>query len=112
MSRPLSAIEPRPKEGGATYSGRHRLFRTVWSVVWNVLGVWTPVPLHAWRRLLARIFGARIHRTATICPVVRGWNPPNLTLGMFGTLGVGVHCYAMAPITLADFAIDTMKAFT
>lgn len=110
MTGPLPATQTRPKEGGATYSLRHRTFRAAWGVVWLMFGIWTPAPLHGWRRLLVNAFGARLHKTAKIYPGVRIWYPPHLTMGRFATLGPGVICYAMAPITLEDHALVSQRA--
>jgi putative colanic acid biosynthesis acetyltransferase WcaF len=75
-----------------------------------MFGIWTPVPLHGWRRGLVRLFGARIDRTAKIYPGVRIWYPPNLTMGRFATLGPNVTCYAMAAVTLHDYALVSQRA--
>ena len=65
MSDILDAAFTNPREGGATFSLRHRVFRGVWNMVWGGLGIWTPTPLHAWRRWLACLFGAQIDTTAS-----------------------------------------------
>lgn len=110
MTGPLPAAQTCPKEGGATYSLRHRMFRAAWGVVWFLFGIWTPAPLHGWRRLLVNAFGARLDKTAKIYPGVRIWYPPHLTMGRFATLGPGVICYAMAPIILEDHALVSQRA--
>ncbi len=79
-------------------------------MVWGGLGIWTPTPLHAWRRWLACLFGAQIDTTAKIYPGVRIWYPPNLTMERFATLGPGVNCYAMAPIQLEAYALVSQDA--
>lgn len=110
MTDVLDASTTSPREGGATYSLRHRLFRAAWGVVWYSLGIWTPVPLHRWRWMLAVSFGARLDRAAKIYPGVKIWYPPNLAMGRFATLGPNVNCYSMALIELKDYALVSQGA--
>lgn len=110
MTGPLLAIVTNPKEGGATFSLRHRLFRALWGLVWSSLGIWTPTPMHGWRRTLVGAFGAQLDRTAKIYPGVKIWYPPNLIMGRFATLGPGVNCYSMAKIELGEYALVSQRA--
>lgn len=100
-----------PRQGGATFSMGHRVFRAVWLIVWSVLGVWTPRPFFGWRRFLAGAFGARLAPTARIYPGVRIWYPPNLVMGEHACMADEVNCYCMAPIRLDDFALVSQGAF-
>jgi putative colanic acid biosynthesis acetyltransferase WcaF len=58
MSQPLDAISNRPLEGGASFSLGNRLARVVWGIGWLALARFTPPPLHGWRRLVLKAFGA------------------------------------------------------
>lgn len=106
----LDASKAKSMEGGASFPLAHRLLRMAWGVAWTVLAAWTPVPLHGWRRLLLRAFGARIDPTARIYPDVRIWYPPNLTMGPYSTLGPRSDCYCMASVTLAPYALVSQGA--
>lgn len=101
---------PSPKFGGATYSLRHRIERAVWNIVWLLLGIWTPAPLHAWRRFLVALFGGKIARTARIYPGVRIWYPPNLEMHEHACLGPGVICYSMDTVVIEQFALVSQRA--
>lgn len=90
--------------GGAYFSLKHRAFRAVWNVVWLLGAAWTPPPLHAWRRLLLRMFGAKIGRKTRIYGSARIWYPPNLEMGDYSVLGWKVNCYSQGKIILEDFA--------
>ena len=105
MTGILEADQTHPMQGGATFSLRHRLFRLVWAFVWGTIGVWTPTPMHGWRRFLVALFGARLATTAKIYPGVRIWYPPNLVMAEYSTMGRGVNCYCMAQITLEPYAL-------
>jgi putative colanic acid biosynthesis acetyltransferase WcaF len=106
----LDARAHRPTEGGPSFSLGHRIYRFFWSATWLLLAAWTPVPLHGWRRLLLRSFGARIDRTANVYPSARIWSPVNLTLEAYACLGPRVNCYSMAPITLGRYALASQGA--
>lgn len=79
---------------------RIRSRRLVWSLVWLFLYRPSPRPFHAWRRLLLRLFGARIARNAVPYAGARVWAPWNLTMEEYSCLSDGVDCYCVAPITL------------
>lgn len=106
----LDASTTNPMEGGASFSFGHRLLRAAWGLVWGGLGSWTPPPLHGWRRMLLRLFGADIHPTARVYPGAKVWYPPNLKMGRYATLGRSSDCYCMALITLEDFALVSQGA--
>lgn len=110
MSDILDADHTNPREGGPSFSLRHRLFRVLWCLTWGVAGSWTPTPLHGWRRALVRCFGGRIDPTAKIYPGVKIWHPGNLEMGAYATLGRGVNCYAMALIRLEPYALVSQGA--
>lgn len=105
-------LETRGGDGLARVSFplRHRLFRAAWRVTWLLLAAWTPPPLHGWRRLLLRAFGARVGRGARIHGSAEVWYPPNLTLGENAVIGWRVDVYCQAPITLGDGAIVSQYA--
>jgi putative colanic acid biosynthesis acetyltransferase WcaF len=90
--------------GGAYFSISHRIFRAVWNMTWLLLASWTPPPLHAWRRFLLRLFGAKIGRGTRIYGSARIWYPPNLTMGDYSVLGWRVDCYSQGKIVLEEYA--------
>jgi putative colanic acid biosynthesis acetyltransferase WcaF len=106
----LDARLTNPREGGATFPFSHRIERFWWSLIWNALGIWTPAPFHAWRRLLAQLFGATIDKTAKIYPGVEIWYPRNLEMGPYSCLGPNVLCYSMDRIVLDAYALVSQRA--
>lgn len=107
---PLDARNTRPLEGGASFALSHRTFRAVWTVAWILLARWTPPPLHPWRRLVLRAFGARLAPGVRVYASVRVWYPPNLEMGSCASLGPGVTCYAMDHITIGAYATVSQGA--
>lgn len=106
----LDARKTNPREGGPSFSFRHRLLRFAWGIVWGLLGRWSPVSFHGWRRFLLRSFGAKIDRTAKVYPSVRVWYPPNLVMGAHACLAGGVNCYCMDRIELGNYALVSQGA--
>jgi colanic acid biosynthesis glycosyl transferase WcaI len=96
--------------GRSGFPFRHRLLRLVWGLVWGGLGRWTPVPLHGWRRLLLRAFGATIDSSALVYPGVQIWYPPNLTMGFHSCLGPDVNCYCMDRVVIGRDAVVSQGA--
>jgi putative colanic acid biosynthesis acetyltransferase WcaF len=97
--RPLNASA---LSGEPSFPLGNRLFRAVWSLSWMLLAAWTPPPLHPWRRLLLRLFGARLGRGARVYASAKVLYPPYLTMGEHAVLGPHTVCYCMDRITLGD----------
>ncbi len=96
--------------GAPTFTLGNRLYRVGFALAWLLLCRWTPAPLHAWRAQVLRWFGADIGRGVFLYSSVKIWSPANLTMGDAATLGPGVTCYSMAPITLGRKAIVSQRA--
>lgn len=110
MTQLLDGHAARPWQGGPSFSRRNRLYRLVWSIAWLVLARWTPPPLRGWRRLLLRLFGARVAPTANVYASARIWSPANLSLADHAAIGPGAIIYAMAPITIGAYAVISQRA--
>lgn len=92
-------------------SARNRLARLCWTLVWAVFCRLSPRPLHGWRRLWLRLFGARLAPSAAIYPSVRIWAPWNLEMAARSALGDGVECYNVDLVTLDEDAVASQYAF-
>lgn len=79
-----------------------RMRRLVWSLAYYSLYRWTPVPMHAWRCVLLRVFGARIDQPAYPYPSARIWAPWNLEMHRGSCLADGVDCYSVAHVRLGQ----------
>jgi putative colanic acid biosynthesis acetyltransferase WcaF len=76
----------------------NRLARMAWNGVWLLLFRPSPAFLFSWRRLLLRLFGARIGKGVHVYPSATVWAPWNLHMEDRSTLGPGVNCYSVGPI--------------
>lgn len=110
MTTPLDARETRPLEGGASFSLGNRLMRALWMIAWLVLCRFTPPPLHAWRRLVLRAFGARIASGARVHASVSVWLPANLELGENALIGPGVRLYNQGRIVIGARTVISQRA--
>jgi len=106
----LDAATHRPSDGGPSFSLGHRAYRAAWTLAWALLAAWTPPFLNPWRRMLLRLFGARIAGTARIAASARIWYPANLEMGEQACIGPRVDCYTMARITLGPYALASQGA--
>lgn len=98
-----SSVEP------LVYNSEHsfgnKAARALWSAVWLLLFRPTPRPMRQWRRLLLRVFGARIGKGAKISASAKIWAPWNLEMGECASLSDHVVCYNVGKITLGRSAI-------
>lgn len=92
------------------FSSRHRLFRALWTVCWALFAAWTPPPLHGWRCMILRLFGARVGRGVRVYGSAKIWYPPNLTIDDGAVIGWQTDVYCQAPIHLGRNAIVSQYA--
>ena len=92
-------------------SARNRLARAVWTMVWAVFCRLSPRPLHGWRCLWLRLFGARLAGRVAVYPTARVWAPWNLEMADGSALGDWVECYNVDRISLDQDAIVSQYAF-
>lgn len=109
-SEALDARSHDPFAWAPTFSLSNRLRRLAWSVSWTLLARWTPPPLHKWRTFLLRGFGARMHWTAKVYGSAQIWDPANLEMAPYSTLGPGVICYSMSKVRIGTRAVVSQRA--
>jgi putative colanic acid biosynthesis acetyltransferase WcaF len=90
---------------GPSFAARDRLRRLLWKLLWMLAARWTPAPLHAWRALLLRLFGATVGRGAHVYPGVKIWAPWNLEIGEEAGIANGVTLYSQGKITIGKRAV-------
>ena len=93
-------------------SRKNQMVRMLWAVVWTVFA--RPLPRSmgsGWKRLLLRMFGAKIDATAIVYSSARVYYPANLTMGRYSCLDSGVNCYNVAPITIGANSTVSQGAF-
>src|SRR5690348_12319846 len=88
----------------------NKIARAVWAIVRALLFRPTPAPLHAWRCLLLRGFGARVGSRVAVYPSAVIWAPWQLTIEAGATIGGGAIIYNVGRITVGKFAIVSQGA--
>lgn len=106
----LNAAHTNPLEGGASFSLSNRLIRVAWGLSWLLLARWTPPPLHRWRRLILKAFGAKIASSARVHASVRVWFPANLELGENVLVGPRASLYNQGRITVGSRTVISQGA--
>jgi putative colanic acid biosynthesis acetyltransferase WcaF len=89
---------------------KNKLARVAWWLVWATLYRTSPRPCHAWRRLLLRLFGAKIGRGAHPYASCRIWAPWNLEMGEHSCLGDRADCYSVDRIVIGPHAVVSQDA--
>jgi putative colanic acid biosynthesis acetyltransferase WcaF len=95
----------------ARISASNRAMRALWTVCWALLYRPTPRPMHAWRRMILRIFGARIGSGAHPYPAAKIWAPWNLIMESRSCLSDHVDCYCVAPISIGAHATVSQYSY-
>ena len=85
---------------GASFSLTNRLIRLLWNYFYFLLFRFSPKPFHSWRRLILRIFGAKIGKGVHVYGGAKIWAPWNLIIGDYTGIGNGVNLYSQGLITI------------
>jgi putative colanic acid biosynthesis acetyltransferase WcaF len=93
-----------------SFSLANKLSRVAWGLSWLLLARWTPPPLHRWRCLLLRLWGAEVGRDVRVYGSVRIWHPAKLAIGPGSVLGPRVRCYNQGRITIGAAVVVSQDA--
>lgn len=92
------------------WNRREQLARVLWALAWPLFRL-SPRPFFwGWRRMLLRLFGARVGAGAHVCPSVRITMPWNLDLGAQCGIADRVILYALGHIRIGDRATISQGA--
>ena len=91
----------------ASFPVGDRLRRAVWNVCWLLLYRFSPRPLHGWRAMLLRMFGAKMGPDCHFYPGSKVYAPWHLECEAQVTAGDGVEIYN--PATLLPW--ESMRSF-
>jgi len=89
----------------------NKLLRLIWGVVWYILFLPSPRPLYGWRRLLLRLFGAKIGAGVRVYGSAKIYYPPNLTLETNSIVGPHVDVYCVAPVTVGEDSMISQYSY-
>ncbi len=108
---PLSRIRADRVACPSPHSTANKLARLVWHLAWLLFFRASPWFWHAPRRVLLRLFGAKVGRGVQIMPTAHIWAPWNLALGDHATISHGVDVYNVAQIDIGAHATVSQRAF-
>jgi len=92
------------------WSKRELLGRALWETLRAPLFSWTPRPFWAWRRMILRLFGARIGPHVHIDPSVYISVPWNLDIANSASVGEFAILYSLGPICIGAGATVSQRA--
>ena len=73
---------------------KHQVVRLIWNIAWPLTTWFLPRSMGmGWKRLLLRMFGAKIHPTANIYSSAKIYYPANLIMQEYSCLASDVDCY-------------------
>ena len=94
------------------YSRWNKAKRLLWMITWAALARPFPKSLMAgWKRMLLRMFGAKIAPTAIVYATAKVFEPWNLVMDDHACLADGVDCYNAAPIHIGVNATVSQRAY-
>ncbi len=97
---------------GGRLKRSHQLLRLMWTFVWWPVSVCLPRTFGAgYKRMLLRIFGAKIDKTAVVYSTAKIYYPANLTMKAHSVLGPDVDCYNVAMVTIGEHATVSQKSY-
>ena len=92
-------LDPRGNRSARKYSSGEQLRRVAWS-----LGSWlirlSPRPCFGWRRMVLRLFGARVGAHVHVYPSTRLYMPWNVELGEWAAVGEDVFIYSLGRVRI------------
>lgn len=94
------------------YSRKDKVRRLLWTITWTLLA--RPLPRSVgsgWKRMLLRLFGAKMAGTAVVYSSARIFKPWLLTMADHACIANGVECYNAAPVSLGVNATVSQRAF-
>lgn len=95
----------------ASFSLKHRVARQAWQIVYLLLYRTTPRPMHGWRAMLLRLFGAKMGRGCHFYPSGKVWAPWNLVCEDFCTLADRAEIYNPSQVYLERHCILSQQAY-
>lgn len=106
-----SAVKTDRKACPSSHGTANKLGRLVWQVCWLLFFRPTPWFWHGGRRVLLRLFGAKVGRGVQVMPSVKIWAPWQLSIGNHSTISHGVDLYTVDRISIGAHVTVSQRAF-
>ncbi len=89
----------------------NRIARVIWGAVWTLLFRLSPRKCNRWRRMLLRMFGAKIGRGVNVAASARIWGPWNLEMDDYSCIGPHVDCSNVAPVRIGKHSTVSQYSY-
>lgn len=93
------------------FRGRSGLFVQFWWLVQATLFRWSPQALYGFRRMLLRLFGAKIGKGAIIRPSATFTYPWKVELGDYVWIGDDVVMYSLGRIVVGSHTVVSQRSY-
>ncbi len=93
------------------FRGKSKFLVQFWWIIQGTLFRLSPQFMYGWRRLLLRLFGAKIGDSVLIRPTVKVLYPWKLTIGNWSWIGDEVTLYNMANINIGVNCVISQKSY-
>lgn len=87
-----------------------KFYRLFFSLIWALVGRFSPVPLFRYRVYVLRLFGANVSAGFRIYPSASVWSPLNLQAGFDSTIGPRVSLYNQGRVVLGNRVVVSQDA--
>lgn len=105
----MTELNIEDNRAGRKYSRRIQVMRLAWAIG-RVLFRLIPRPLYAPRRILLRVFGAKIGRKVNIANTATIYFPWNLEIGDWSAIGEHAYIYNLGRIVIGGKATVSQRA--
>ncbi len=93
------------------FRGRSAPVVQLWWIIQDTVFRWSPQFMYSWRRILLRIFGAKIGTGVLIRPSVRITYPWKISIGDHSWIGDDVVLYSLGNITIGSNTVVSQKSY-
>ena len=102
-------LDVRSNRAARKYTPREMALRVLWIPGQYLLRL-SPRPAYGWRRLVLRLFGARVGKDVHVHNSTRVTMPWNLSIGDWAAVGEDALIYNLGPVTIGDRATVSHRA--
>jgi putative colanic acid biosynthesis acetyltransferase WcaF len=105
----VPSIDPVANRAAVKYRMSEQIRRVLWS-----MGQWairlSPRPMFAWRRLVLRVFGAKIGSHVHVYPSTKIYMPWNVRIDDWAAIGEDVFIYSLGSVCIGKAATVSYRA--
>jgi putative colanic acid biosynthesis acetyltransferase WcaF len=93
------------------FRGKPGWYVQLWWIVQDTLFRWSPQFMYGWRRLLLRLFGAKVGKNVIIRPTAKITYPWKVKIGNYSWIGDDVVLYSLGEIVIGDNVVISQRSY-